>query len=306
MIRRIAPLAALLVACNADQPLTLQTWTSGADGFDTTSTWVDLGDEVVVFDTQFTPDLAEDLLADIASQTDSPVSTVVITHPNPDKFLGAAAFQEAGATVIASQATADAIPGVWAYKKAYFVGVGMFTDETFPAEPTVDQTFDQDLDLADGRIALTVLDHGGVTSTQTVGVVGEDLVVGDLVAGRAHAWLEGAIVDGAPDPDLDAWQAALDELPALGSGTVYPGRGEALPVQTAVSEQQEYLSTMDGLVADYVAGLDDPMGALTGEDAGTHYAAITAQAEAAFPDYSLSYLVGYGVYGLALQDAAAR
>ena len=62
---------------------------------------------------------------------------------------------------------------------------------------------------------------------------------------------------------------------------------------------------MDSVVADYVAGLQDPMADLSGEDAGSHYAAITALAEDAFPNYTLSYLVTYGVYGLALSDAAA-
>lgn len=305
MFVRIAPLAALLVACTSE-PLSIQRWTSGAEGFDTHSYWVDTGKEVVVFDAQFTPELANTLLADIQSQTDSPVSTVVVTHPNPDKFNGATVFQDAGATLVASEATAAAMPEVWAYKKAYFVGAGMFTEETWPALPEVDVTFGQsmELDLEASAISLTVLDNPGVTTTQTVAVVGEDLIVGDLGAGRVHAWLEGGIVDGAATPDIEGWIAALDELPALGSGDVYPGRGETLPVQTAVSEQQAYLADLDALVADYVGGLDDPMSALTGDEAGTHYAAITAEAEAAFPDHGLSYLVTYGVYGLALQKAA--
>jgi hypothetical protein len=33
----------------------------------------------------------------------------VITHPNPDKFNGAPAFQAAGATMIASEATVEAL-----------------------------------------------------------------------------------------------------------------------------------------------------------------------------------------------------
>ncbi len=302
MFTRIAPLAVLLVACSSE-PLSIQRWTSGADGFDTHSYWVESQGEVIVFDAQFTPALAEQLLADIQAQTDAPVGAVVITHPNPDKFLGAPVFQDAGATLVASEATAAALAEVWAYKKAYFVGAGMFTEESFPALPTVDQTFAGELALARG-VDLLTLESAGVTTDQSVALVGEDLIVGDLVAGRAHAWLEGGIVDGVATPDLAGWQAALAELPALGGGDLYPGRGETLPVAAAVAEQQAYLDGMDSLVRAYLGTLDDPYAALTGADAGTHYAAITAEAEAAYPDHALSYLVTYGVYGLALQIAA--
>ena len=43
--------------------------------------------------------------------------------------------------------------------------------------------------------------------------------------------------------------------------------------------------------------------ALTGPDAGTHWAALTKAAEKAFPGYDLGFMVTYGVYGLALARA---
>ena len=276
---------------------------SDASGFDTTTYWVDTGSQVVVFDTQFTPELAEAMLAEIQAATDSPVTHVVVTHANPDKFNGATVFQEAGAELVASEATASAMPGVHAYKEAYFTTVGMFEEGAYPTLPVVDRTFSGTVELVDG-ITLHELDHGGVTTSQTVALAGDALFVGDLVAGRAHAWLEGGIVDGAPTPDLDSWVAALDELRAFEGATVYPGRGEALPVNAAVQEQQDYLVALEAIVAGHLGELDDPMAALSGDEAWDHYGVITADAEAAFPEHSLSYLVTYGVYGLALQLAA--
>lgn len=299
----LAPLAALLACQAPTTPPAIHTWTSGPEGFDTRSHWVDTGDQVIVFDAQFTPALAEQLLAEIRARTDAPIGAVVITHPNPDKFLGAPVFQAAGARLIASEATAAALPEVYAYKKAFFVGAGMFTDDTFPALPTIDATFADTLELAP-EITLHRLDHAGVTTTQTVARVGDDLIVGDLVAGRAHAWLEGGIVDGVATPDLASWKAALAELPELAGGDVYPGRGDVLPVDLAVAEQIDYLDRMSALVDGYLDDLDDPTAALTGADADAHYAAITAAAEAAFPGHALAYLITYGVYGLALQRAA--
>lgn len=308
MSRSLFPLVALLAACNRDAAeIEIHRFSSGAEGFDTHSYWIDTGAEVVVFDAQFTPALAEQLLAEIEASTDSPVRYVVVTHPNPDKFNGAAVFQDVGAELVASEATAAAIPAVHAYKKSYFVGAGLFTEQSYPAEARVDRTFNAELSLdleGEGSVDLVVLDHGGVTHTQTVAIVGgQDLIVGDLGFFGAHAWLEGAILDGVATPDLESWSLALGELPLLADGRVYPGRGEVSPVADAVEADSAYLVEMQGIVSGYVDGLEDPYADLTGAEAGTHYAGITAEAEAAFPERTLSYLVTYGVYGLALQEA---
>jgi glyoxylase-like metal-dependent hydrolase (beta-lactamase superfamily II) len=300
--------AAFLSAC-APKAATLHSFVSGPEGFDTASYWVDTGEEVVVFDAQFTEEIARALLADIREVTDHPVAYVVVTHPNPDKFDGAPVFQQEGAKLVASAATAEAMPGVHAYKAAYFEGAGMFAPGTFPALPSVDVTFEQELTLelkGSTEIVLQVLQHPGVTTTQTVAVVdGDEVIVGDLVAGGVHAWLEGGIVDGAARPDLQAWIEALDELAALvpEDATIRPGRGESGLAKDVLPAQQAYLRTMDELVKTYVDGLQSPMEELS-SDGATHWAAITAQAEQAFPDYGLSSLVTYGVYGLAFSHAA--
>lgn len=284
----------------------LHTFTSGADGFDTSTYWLDTGEQVVVFDAQFTPALAEAMLAEIRSTTDSPIGYVVLTHPNPDKFNGATVFQAEGAQLVASNATADAMPGVHAYKQAYFVGAGMFTAESYPSLPEVDLRFSGELELDGAQVRLVELDNSGVSSTQTVAVLPDAVVTGDLFANRAHAWLEGGIVDGAPTPDLAAWHAALDELaPIVGEeATVYPGRGVTLPLAQAVAEQHAYLDTADAVVTAYVQGLVEPTNELSGANAGAHYAAMADQLSAEFPAYQFSYLVNYGVYGLAMQRAS--
>ncbi|MCB9743396.1 MAG: MBL fold metallo-hydrolase [Alphaproteobacteria bacterium] len=309
---RFAPIAALALftACAPAAELEVQRFTSGAEGFDTHSYWVDTGAEVVVFDAQFTPELAEALLAEIEAATDSPVRYVVATHPNPDKFNGATVFQAAGAELVVSEATAAAMPGVHAYKEAYFTGVGMFEAGAYPSLPTPDVTFSGELTLeleGEGDVRLVELTHGGVTTTQTVAIVdGQQLVVGDLLANRAHAWLEGGIVDGAPTPDLDAWRAAVMELPALAGedATTWPGRGEPMAAQQAAEAQVAYLDDAEAVVREVLGALDDPQGELGSEAAWGHYEAITAELSARYPEHAHAYLVTYGVYGLAMQVAA--
>jgi glyoxylase-like metal-dependent hydrolase (beta-lactamase superfamily II) len=276
----------------------VETFTSDTSGFDTHSFWIDTGREVVVFDAQFTPDLANKVIADIRAKTKSPIRFVVVTHPNPDKFNGAPAFQAAGAKVVASESTAKAIGGVHAYKKYFFVNVAkMFTDATYPAQPKIDLTFKGDMDLPlEGpvKVKLHELAHRGVSSTQTVAFVPSHraLFVGDLVHHRTHAWLEGGIVDGKALPDLASWRLALEELRAFDGATVYGGRGPSASVAEAVDEEEAYLARIDALVAKYVADLGQ---------AKADPKQIASLAAKAFPDYAYPYLVEYGVYGLVQQ-----
>ena len=83
-----------------------------------------------------------------------------------------------------------------------------------------------------GKVELKVLENSAVSSTQTVAYIPEQraLIVGDLVHSKTHAWLEGGIVNGKPQPALVEWQKALDELLAYPKTTVYGGRGDSAPV----------------------------------------------------------------------------
>ena len=279
-------------------------YTSDANGFDTHSYFYDTGTEVVVFDAQFTESEAGKLLAAIRAKTDHPIRYVVITHPNPDKFNGAAVFQREGAKVVASEATAAAIPATHAYKKYFWTQVAKaFTEETYPAQASVDVTFrgTHSLVLAGGaKVELTELKHPGVAVTQTVAwVPGQKaLIVGDLVHHEAHAWLEGGIREGRTVVDIAGWKAALDELSAWPQATVYGGRGASAPVAEAIAAQKRYLDGMVGLVEGYAEELGDRKAELCGDAAAPHYTELQQRAGAAFPDYALPYMVGYGVYGL--------
>src|SRR5215204_6118941 len=285
----------------------LYTYDSGEAGFFTKTYFYDTGSEVVAFDAQFTTQLAEAAIASLREHTDNPITYLVITHPNPDKFNGAPAFQDEGAKVVASEATADAIPGVHEYKKAGFVGMGMFTEETYPQQATVDETFSDtmSLELSDGKtVELSELSKPGVSSTQTVAFVPElnSLIVGDLVHHKLHAWLEGGSVNGQATPTIEDWIADLQELESTFAAdpepTVYGGRGEPAPLAEAVDDQIAYLEKADQIVTDYVAALGDKTSELSGEKAGEHYAAIQAELAEAFPDYAFPDMISFSVYGL--------
>ena len=282
---------------------------SDGNGFNTKTFFYDNGEEVVAIDAQFTPGLARQAIAYLRTKTNRPLTHLVITHPNPDKFNGAEVFREEGAQVIAARRTVEAMPGVHAYKKNFFVNVAkMFREEDYPALPQVDRVFDGELALTlrnGRRLELRELSQAGVSGNQTVAYVPElgALFVGDLVHAKAHAWLEGGIVNGAPAPELRGWITGLREIGMIFAGkeegvTVYGGRGEAAPLATAISEQIRYLEQADALVSAYVQSLGSARAELSGPEAGRHHQALQARFEQAFPGYGLGYMIQYGVYGL--------
>lgn len=307
----LALASGLILAAHPASAGELHVHTSDAAGFNTHSIWYDDGKEVTVVDSQFTPAHAEALLADIRRQSKSPVTRVIVTHPNPDKFNALSVFHRAGIESIASAPTAAAIPEVDRYKRHFFIQLAKaFTDETYPKVEPVKSTFSdrQVIRLKSGEtITLFELPRPGISSHQTVVRIDRsgDLVVGDLVHTGTHAWLEGGIVAGRATPDLEGWKADLKELPRLGNGKVYGGRGRFVPVAQAVAEQIAYLDKALALVDDYIATLGDKAAELVDPaQKGRHHAALQAAFSQAFPDYAMPGLIGYSIYGLAEQRLA--
>lgn len=288
---------------------TIHSFESDGNGFNTKSYFYDTGTEVVAFDTQFTPELARKSIEALRSRTSNPITYVVVTHPNPDKFNGMSVFQELGAKVVASKATANAMPGVHDYKKYFFVKIAkMFSEETYPKLSKPDLVFDKTLDLklSNGeRIRLRELSGPGVSSNQTIAYIpkADAVIVGDLVHHEAHAWLEGGIVAGKPVPTIKGWIKDLLELRKLFASQpnvkVYGGRGRVASLDVAVKAQVEYLRKADSLVESYVAKLGAARSELLSDKAAGHHQALQAEFEKAFPSYGLGYMVQYGVYGLA-------
>ncbi|WP_298236066.1 MBL fold metallo-hydrolase [uncultured Azohydromonas sp.] len=308
---RLALAAALVMAAGAAQAGRLGVFTSDAKGFDTHTFYYDDGQEVVLIDTQFVPELTQAMVRQVRQETKSPITRVIVTHPNPDKFNGLAWLHQQGVASISSAGVAEALPAVHAYKKAFWTQtMKAFTPESYPAYADIQQRFSgaqHTLKLKSGEtLTLFALRNPGV-ATQQVAVridATGDLVVGDLVHHKAHAWLEGGLVNGRPTPRIDRWIAALDELPPLSAGhpqaKVYGGRGEFAPVAEAVRAQQDYLRRSRQVVQDYVAGLGPRSRELSdAKAASAHHEALEQRVAAAFPDYKLPYMVRYSVYGLA-------
>lgn len=277
----------------------IYTFESDGNGFNTNTIFYDDGKEVVAFDAQFTPALAQMAIDFIRSKTKSPVKYLVITHPNPDKFNGIPAFKAIGAKVIMSKLSAANLEAVHNYKKYYFVEVAkMFTNETYPSLPSADFTFDESYTLAmanGGKVVLTEIKKRGISTNQTIAFITKQnaLVVGDLVHHQAHAWLEGPIIQGAATYNGESWINVLKYIQSnfKADVKVYGGRGTNGAVSTVIPQQIIYLQTAQKLVSEYV-------NTLGGDVSKADYAQLQKSFEKAFPDYSLGYMIAYGAYGI--------
>ncbi len=279
---------------------------SGPSGFDTRTFFYEAEHEVVAFDSQFTTELATRSIEHLRRFTNKPITWLIITHPNPDKYNGAAVFRNQGAKILSSQAVANAIPGTHAYKEYFFVEMAkMFKKGEYPQPSPVDQTFEgtKELILQGGeRIELKELAQPGVSSSQTVAYIrsANSLVVGDLIHHKAHAWLEGGIVSGTPAPTIGGWIADLNELASLfpQDATVYGGRGLTASLGDSVPEQIRYLQTAQSLIRNELRSLGARAQEYTGPNAGALYKTLASTFQAQFPEYELAYLIEYGSYGL--------
>lgn len=283
---------------------------SDASGFDTRTFFYEGEHEVVAFDSQFTPDIAKKSIQYLRTFTKKPITWLIITHPNPDKFNGAAVFKKEGAQIVASKATAQAIPSTHSYKEYFFVEMAkMFKKEEYPQPTPVDQTFDDQMNLVlrGGEvISLYKLPHPGVSSTQTVAYIEsiKSLIVGDLIHVKAHAWLEGGIINGKPTPSIDGWIKDLHELDRQfpQNTIVYGGRGITAPLNAASKEQIAYLKTAQKLIRNMLQELGPNAKEFLGPNANQYYKILGSKFQAQFPDYALPYMIEYGAYGLVQKE----
>ncbi len=155
------------------------------------------------------------------------------------------------------------------------------------------------------RVKLRELSRPGISSTQTVAYIPavNSLLVGDMVHHKAHAWLEGGIVNGKPTPTMQEWIAGLQELKSVypADAPIYGGRGITVDLETSVAEQIVYLKRAQSLVETKLRTLGTNAQQFLGADPAPLYKELAAKFQATFPDYALTYMIEYGAYGL-VQD----
>ena len=202
---------------------------------------------VVVIDALGSPQLARDLLAQIARITPQPVTHVVVTHYHADHIYGLQEFRKRGARILAHRSALEYIHSDAAAARLRVSRVELAPWIDAATELVVpDQWVDTTTELVVGDVRF-ILQPVGPAHTP------EDLVVHLPAAGVVFA---GDMVFQGRIPfvgqaDSRQWIAALDTLLKMAPQVIVPGHG-ALSVHPRADLQ---------LTRDYLSFLRESMGA---------------------------------------------
>lgn len=259
----------------------LKQYTSKADGFSTSSFWVESEQGVIVFDAQFLPEYAEALMAEIAAQSSKPITDVVISHANPDKYNGLEAMRakHPDVKIWATPQIVARIKEVDAGKKGFF---GPQYGERYPQGLVLpDELISARQVLRRGSLEIELIPMGaGVSTAHLVSLIKSsgELVVGDLLHKKTHGWLAEGF--------SQQWLERLDELERLGGKRFLPGRG-APGGGELIAQQRDYLKGFQACVASEL------------ERAGQQadITNIKACIVSRFPDHQIEAMVDFSIPG---------
>ncbi|UJR82454.1 MBL fold metallo-hydrolase [Sandaracinus amylolyticus] len=283
MARRLVSWVCLIAACGG-APLAprardvdgVGTFVSVPRGFHTRSYWIEGPEGVVVIDTQFMPSEAERLLDVIERETGKPVVLAIVLHANPDKFNGAEVMRRRGVRVVTSEQVRARIPEVDALRRRWFYE--RYAPDYPSAMPELESFGDASTEI--DAAGLTLRAHvlgAGCSDAHVVIEWNGHVFTGDLIAHRAHAWLELG--------HLEAWLERLDEIEAMRPRWVHPGRGESGGTER-VAAQRVYLERVRAMTREASPALPAPEGAID---------ALRARIEAEHPGYGYPVFLRVGL-----------
>ncbi|MBE7369277.1 MBL fold metallo-hydrolase [Ramlibacter pallidus] len=202
---------------------------------------------VVVVDALGSPQLARELLAEIARVTPQPVTHVVVTHYHADHVYGLQEFRKAGAKIVAHRAALEYLNSETARQRLEVSRTDLapwIDAQTQLVEP--DQWITAATELVVGGVRLQLQPVGPAHTPEDLVVMfpaERVLFAGDMVfRGR---------IPFVGQADSRQWIAALDALLKLDPRVVVPGHGA---LSTSARQDLE-------LTRDYLAYLREAMGA---------------------------------------------
>jgi glyoxylase-like metal-dependent hydrolase (beta-lactamase superfamily II) len=238
---------------------------------------IDLGDEILIFDTFISPQAARDLKNAANTLTSKPIRYVVNSHYHNDHIRGNQVFYPF-ADFISTVKTRNLInqkehkqleidkkytpESLQQYQQAYqnatteeekkkalmWFGYYEAMSESFDELNTVlpNIVFDNKMVIhgKNNRLELIAYDKGHTGNDLVLYIPEQNILfTGDLVFNQMHPWL------GNGDPDN--WIDVLEKIKSLNPSHVIPGHGETSDAHS-ITAMQDYIKTVDELAREMV------------------------------------------------------
>lgn len=239
----LAVLASATLPAHAAQPLTLSTYNPGEAGvFPVSSVIVSGETDAILIDAQFRRSDAEALLAQLRA-TGKKLTTIYISHSDPDYYFGLDVIQDAypDVRIVATPQTVAAITASREGKQAYW---GPILKDDAPKRLVLPEVLEgNQLTLEGQTLDIQGLD-GPAPKRSYVWIPSLRAVVGGVVVFNGiHVW----VADTQTPASRQDWQQTLDGIRALAPAVVVPGHFLG-PVPTglgAVDFTSQYLKTFE-------------------------------------------------------------
>ncbi len=207
-------------------------------GFSTNSYVLEGATGLVAIDTQFLPSAAEEMIRMAEAATKKKFVLAIVLHANPDKFNGTSVFQKHGVKVVTSAQVKAVMPAIHEKRvKAFYERY----EPDYPSElPAPDVFGEKTTELEAGGVKMKLHVMGpGCSEAHVVVEHASAIFVGDLVAAKAHSWLEIG--------KTDEWLKRIAEMRALRPTRVYPGRGVGSGA-SLLDDEESYLKKVIAIV----------------------------------------------------------
>jgi glyoxylase-like metal-dependent hydrolase (beta-lactamase superfamily II) len=242
------------------------------------NTWiVELADVLVLIDSQFLISEASALIKQVQI-LNKPVAALLVTHPHPDHYNGAALLKETfpAMEIIATQATIDGISSSEGPKRAFWTPIHHEDYPTTTAFPTRVATSGEPLNLGGTTFVFEDVGAGECESISTISLPDHDILFSsDLIYNGVHPWL----AEGRSMAWVIQVAAALKTHSSVRK--VYPGHGAETDLR-GFHTILNYINRFQFLLRDLA-------------DAS----AVAAAMKAEFGGYELAMLLDYNIPAVA-------
>lgn len=230
--------------------------------FPVSSNLIEGPNEVILVDAQFEKDDAQQLV-DMIKATGKSLTTVFISHKDPDFYFGLDTIR-AGYPDVKIVATPETVKGIEKTIQLKYDFWGPILEGNAPSELIVPDVLEGDSLTVDGE-TVQVIGHDPVHTF--LWVPSEKTVLGGVVLyENVHVWM----ADNQTPESRDSWRATLDQILELNPKRIIPGH--------VIGDSAENASIVD-FTKEYVAAFE------AAADKGEGSAELIAAMQAAYPDF---------------------